>query len=134
MVAGVALVPLAGQPWRADGALGRAGLRLLPDADALGPLLRRSARPRTARGAVFAAQFALSHACWLLTYPLAGRLGAGAGLSGCLLLAALGALGLVAVLRLWPARDPQVCPMPTLICQRTIRICASTGPNMPMLS
>ena len=40
-----------------------------------GRLLRRSChevdRPR-----VFAAQFALSHACWLIAYPLAGWLGA----------------------------------------------------------
>lgn len=38
-----------------------------------GRLLRRSAHPED-RPAVFAAQFALSHACWLLTYPLAGWL------------------------------------------------------------
>ena len=36
-----------------------------------GRLLRRSAQPED-RPAIFAAQFALSHACWLLTYPLAG--------------------------------------------------------------
>ena len=36
-----------------------------------GRLLRRSAQPED-RPAVFAAQFALSHASWLLTYPLAG--------------------------------------------------------------
>jgi H+ antiporter protein len=38
-----------------------------------GRLLRRSAHPED-RPAVFAAQFALSHACWLVTYPLAGWL------------------------------------------------------------
>ncbi len=38
-----------------------------------GRLLRRSAHPED-RPAVFAAQFALSHACWLLTYPLSGWL------------------------------------------------------------
>jgi hypothetical protein len=59
------------------------------------------------RGAVFAAQFALSHACWLVTYPLAGWIGATAGLSAAALaLAVNGAAGLVAVLRLWPANDP----------------------------
>ncbi|GAA6180339.1 MFS transporter [Shimia sp. NS0008-38b] len=36
-----------------------------------GRLLRRSAH-ETDRPAVFTAHFALSHACWLLTYPLAG--------------------------------------------------------------
>ncbi|MET3892985.1 MFS family permease [Bosea sp. OAE506] len=40
-----------------------------------GRLLRRSVHAED-RPAVFAAQFALSHACWLLTYPLAGWLGA----------------------------------------------------------
>ncbi len=36
-----------------------------------GRLLKRSARPED-RPSVFAAQFTLSHGCWLLTYPLAG--------------------------------------------------------------
>lgn len=40
-----------------------------------GRLLRRSAHAED-RPPVFAAQFALSHACWLVTYPLAGWLGA----------------------------------------------------------
>ncbi len=44
-----------------------------------GRLLRRSAREED-RPALFAAQFALSHACWLLTYPIAGWLGAKAGM------------------------------------------------------
>ena len=39
-----------------------------------GRLLRRSAHAPD-RPALFAAQFALSHACWLATYPLAGWLG-----------------------------------------------------------
>ena len=38
-----------------------------------GRLLRRSAHPED-RPALFAAQFALSHACWLVTYPLSGWL------------------------------------------------------------
>jgi MFS family permease len=45
------------------------------------------------RPALFAAQFALSHACWLLTYPLAGFLGAAAGLHAAFLV-----LGLVTLL------------------------------------
>ncbi|TGB14942.1 MFS transporter [Streptomyces sp. MZ04] len=44
-----------------------------------GRLLRRSA-PERERAPAFAAQFSLSHSCWLLTYPLAGRLGGAAGL------------------------------------------------------
>ncbi|MFE2937616.1 MFS transporter [Streptomyces sp. NPDC059255] len=55
--------------------------------------------------AAFAAQFSLSHGCWLLTYPLAGRLGAGAGLPVTALV--LGGVALAAALAaavLWPAR------------------------------
>jgi len=72
-----------------------------------GRLLRRSAREED-RPALFAAQFALSHACWLLTYPLAGWLGRAVGIP-----ATLGVLGLVTLLgfvlaaRLWPADDPE---------------------------
>lgn len=40
----------------------------------IGRILNRSAREED-RPAVFAAQFAMSHAAWLLTYPLAGWLG-----------------------------------------------------------
>ncbi len=40
-----------------------------------GRLLRRSSHPED-RPSLFAAQFALSHACWLFAYPLAGWLGA----------------------------------------------------------
>ena len=39
-----------------------------------GRILRRSSSAQD-RPALFAAQFALSHACWLITYPLAGWLG-----------------------------------------------------------
>jgi MFS family permease len=75
-----------------------------------GRLLRRSARPED-RPAVFAAQFALSHACWLLTYPLAGGLGAGAGLDATfLVMAGLAAAGVVLAVRLWPATEPGALP------------------------
>ncbi|MDD9746358.1 MULTISPECIES: MFS transporter [Marinovum] len=73
-----------------------------------GRLLRRSAHPED-RPAVFAAQFALSHACWLVTYPLAGVLMTGAGAPATLVsLSLLAGLGLLAARRLWPAEDPQV--------------------------
>ncbi len=79
------------------------GLVLTPS----GRLLRRSAHPGD-RPALFAAQFALSHACWLITYPLAGWVGAAAGLSPTFLaLAALGAAGLAAARALWPRHDPE---------------------------
>ncbi|MFD9488293.1 MFS transporter [Streptomyces sp. NPDC059991] len=53
--------------------------------------------------AAFAAQFSLSHGCWLLTYPLAGWLAAGAGVpvtAGVLGVIALGAAG--AATAVWP--------------------------------
>lgn len=71
-----------------------------------GRLLRRSSSDAD-RPALFAAQFALSHACWLITYPLAGWLGAQFGLG--VSFATLGVLAGAAVLlsmRLWPADDP----------------------------
>ncbi|MFB9953790.1 MFS transporter [Cellulomonas denverensis] len=58
------------------------------------------------RPAVFAAQFSLSHACWLITYPLAGWLGAlGLG-SSALILAVLGAIALAATAVAWLATEP----------------------------
>ncbi len=71
-----------------------------------GRLLRRSSTPED-RPALFAAQFALSHACWLIAYPAAGWLGATAGLP--FTFAALGliaAVAAIAAMRLWPADDP----------------------------
>ncbi|MFP4405369.1 MFS transporter [Rhodosalinus sp.] len=71
-----------------------------------GRLLRRSSQPED-RPAVFAAQFALSHACWLLTYPLAGALmtlgGEVVALSVC---SALTCGALLLALRQWPSHDP----------------------------
>jgi MFS family permease len=70
-----------------------------------GRLLRRSAHPED-RPAIFAAQFALSHACWLVTYPLAGLVMTHAGtVPALLVLAALAAGGIAAALRLWPGPD-----------------------------
>jgi hypothetical protein len=69
-------------------------------------VLRRSAADAD-RPAFFSAQFALSHACWLVTYPLAGWLastgGVGAAFAG---LGALAAAGGLAAMVLWPAGDP----------------------------
>ncbi|MFF8293375.1 MFS transporter [Streptomyces sp. NPDC016309] len=70
-----------------------------------GRLLRRSSRPAD-RTELFAAQFSLSHACWLLAYPLAGWLGATAGLQSAVIALGVtaGAAGAVAM-RVWPAHD-----------------------------
>lgn len=66
-------------------------------------LLRRSA-DQADRPALFAAQFALSHACFLLTYPLAGWLGAAAGMPATLaVFAGLTLVAAAAAVRAWPA-------------------------------
>jgi MFS family permease len=106
MVAGVALTPLV---------TGLAGLMVLWGIvgfgfsftqTPIGRILNRSAREQD-RPAVFAAQFALSHAAWLVTYPLAGWLGATFGMSVAAYgLALTGAVAMIAVLRLWPRVDP----------------------------
>jgi H+ antiporter protein len=73
-----------------------------------GRLLRRSANPED-RPALFAAQFALSHACWLIAYPLAGWAGAALGLPAtAVILAALAAAAIAIALAIWPADDPEV--------------------------
>jgi predicted MFS family arabinose efflux permease len=75
------------------------GLVLTPS----GRLLRRSAQPGDRP-----ALFALSHACWLVTYSLAGGLGAALGLgSTFLVLAMLAMAGLGAAAALWPRHDPE---------------------------
>ena len=106
MVAGVAVTPLV---------TGLAGLMSLWaligfgfsfTQTPIGRILNRSAREED-RPAVFAAQFALSHAAWLVTYPLAGWLGSAFSLSVAAFgLALIGAVAMVAVVRLWPSRDP----------------------------
>lgn len=71
-----------------------------------GRLLRRSAHAAD-RPALFAAQFALSHFCWLFAYPLAGVLITWFGVQAALLvLALIATLGMVAAMRLWPVGDP----------------------------
>lgn len=72
-----------------------------------GRLLRRSSSPED-RPALFAAQFALSHACWLLFYPLAGWLGARFGMP--VTFAVLGSAAALAVWGaklVWPPQDPE---------------------------
>ncbi|SFS09110.1 Predicted arabinose efflux permease, MFS family [Yoonia litorea] len=71
-----------------------------------GRLLRRSAH-HDDQQAVFTAQFALSHICWLITYPIAGATMTAWGMRP-----ALAVLGLVAIAGLllafyfWPKGDP----------------------------
>jgi MFS family permease len=106
MVLAVAAVPLVGTLPALMALWAVAGFGFSLTQTPIGRILNRSAREED-RTALFAAQFALSHACWLVSYPLAGWLGAWAGLGQvALTLAGLGAAALVLTLRLWPARDP----------------------------
>jgi MFS family permease len=73
-----------------------------------GRLLRRSASEDDRQG-LFTAQFALSHAGWLIAYPLAGWLGTAFGMTSTFaVLAALVAATGLAAWWLWPAHDPLV--------------------------
>lgn len=70
-----------------------------------GRLLRRSASS-VDRPALFAAQFALSHACWLITYPIAGWFGARFGLSYTFwVLAGVATLSILIARVVWPQSD-----------------------------
>ncbi len=70
-----------------------------------GRLLTRSARPED-RPAVFAAQFTLSHACWLVLYPLSGWLMTRFGATVVMTTTTcVSALGIVAALIIWPRSD-----------------------------
>ncbi|WP_081894685.1 MFS transporter [Ruegeria halocynthiae] len=67
-----------------------------------GRLLTRSARPED-RPAVFAAQFTLSHACWLVLYPLAGWIMTTTSVAATLGWMTLAAVpGLLAAVLIWP--------------------------------
>jgi Major Facilitator Superfamily len=70
-----------------------------------GLLLKRSAHPQD-RPALFAAQFSLSHAGWLVAYPLSGWLGLHLGLAESFaVMAGAGLLAAIAGWAIWPADD-----------------------------
>ncbi len=74
-----------------------------------GRLLKQSCAAEE-RPALFAAQFSLSHACWLVAYPLAGWLGSALGMIPAFTVLAI--LALAATLlaaRLWPAETTEAC-------------------------
>ncbi|RZQ59509.1 MFS transporter [Amycolatopsis suaedae] len=92
--------------WRWPAALGiwavlGAGVALV--LTPVGRVLRRSTAPAD-RPAIFAAQFSLSHACWLLSYPIAGWGVTALGFTtGWIALGVLAAGGTVAAVALWPS-------------------------------
>ncbi len=73
-----------------------------------GRVINRSAAPSD-RSAYFSAQFSLSHACWLLAYPLAGQMGAYLGIETTSLILGLATLVFTALAALlWPSEDQHV--------------------------
>jgi len=73
-----------------------------------GRLLRRSSHNQD-RTALFTAQFALSHACWLFSYPLAGWLGHSWGMAATFVVfAVLSTIALLAGFVLWPHSSGKV--------------------------
>lgn len=71
----------------------------------VGRVLRRSAHAED-RPALFAAQFALSHACWLIAYPVAGYVSASADTSAAFWsLAGLCTVGAIATALIWPSSE-----------------------------
>jgi MFS family permease len=72
-----------------------------------GRVLQRSAREEDLPK-LFAAQFALSHACWLIAYPLAGYLGGLWAISATFtLFAVVAGLSLLLSQQLWRTDDPE---------------------------
>jgi MFS family permease len=61
------------------------------------------------RTSYFSAQFSLTHACWMLSYPVAGYLGASVGIetTGLAMGVTVALCALVTVF-MWPSHDPQV--------------------------
>ena len=73
-----------------------------------GRLLRNSAHAED-RPALFAAQFTLSHLCWLLAYPVAGLAGSALGLPEAMaILGAIALAGAFVAVAVWPADDALV--------------------------
>lgn len=70
-----------------------------------GRLLRNSAHAED-RPSIFSAQFALSHACWLMTYPIAGWTGQTLGLPvAMMILGFMALIGSVTAFFIWPTTD-----------------------------
>lgn len=73
-----------------------------------GRLLRRSSHEAD-RPALFAAQFSLSHACWLIAYPLVGWLDARVGTAAALLaMTGLAVVGVIIASFAWPRHDKEI--------------------------
>lgn len=75
--------------------------------------LLRDASTEESRPYVFTAQFSLSHACYILTYPLAGWIGAAAGLGwAALALTIIAMIGSAGAFLSWPRHTAAASPEP----------------------
>ncbi|MDP9988359.1 MFS transporter [Arthrobacter sp. KFRI-F3372] len=109
VLAGAAALTLAGVPgtgwWLLLGLwflLGAANATILTPA----ARLLRDASTEDTRPYVFTAQFSLSHACYILTYPLAGWVGAVAGLGwAAVALTIIAMIGSAGAFASWPRHD-----------------------------
>jgi MFS family permease len=82
------------------------GLGLSTVQTPIGRIITRSSGPEE-RPALFAAQFSLSHACWLATYPIAGVLGSVLGLAATAsILAGVAAAAVVVAWLAWRCDTP----------------------------
>ncbi|SDQ71305.1 MFS transporter [Pseudovibrio sp. Tun.PSC04-5.I4] len=73
-----------------------------------GRVLRRSSNSSDLPS-VFASQFALSHVCWLIGYPVAGWVGSSFGISSAfVVMAVLAWISVASSLVLWPSSDAEV--------------------------
>ncbi|GEK22592.1 MFS transporter [Cellulomonas xylanilytica] len=70
----------------------------------VGRIIRRAV-PREDLPAAFAAQFSLSHACWLLTYPVAGWLGSADLTAAAIALAVVAGVATATASLWWPRDD-----------------------------
>ncbi|WP_072806660.1 MFS transporter [Rhodococcoides yunnanense] len=100
------VAPSGGAGWLCAGALWvSAGVAASAMGTPSARVVRRHAR-KAELSPLFTAQFSLSHACFLLTYPIAGWVGATWGLPLSIgLLAALATLGTIAALLLWRSNE-----------------------------
>jgi MFS family permease len=114
MLAGAALLPvalvggaLAGDLTGLMGAWLLAGLGMSLVQTPAGRVIEASCNAAD-RPAFFSAHFSLSHAAWLIAYPIAGWIGAYAGLGVAFAVMAVGSqLAGVATLRLWPRSEAE---------------------------
>jgi MFS family permease len=85
----------------------------------IGRIITRSSGPEERTG-LFAAQFSLSHACWLATYPIAGVLGSVLGLAAtATILASVAAAAVVVAWLAWRCDTPGLLRPGRVAAQRT---------------